>query len=105
MPTRSIWVFETNMGLCSRCFGIYLSLLLVGTLRLINKKAKLNLVFATILFLPMLLDLSTISFGLREGNNFVRFVSGFFAGTGLGSICFGILTNLFPKPVQLLPND
>jgi uncharacterized membrane protein len=94
LPTRCIWIFGSNMGLCSRCFGIYLGLFLIGIL--LGWKG-INRFFwrsAIILMLPMIIDGITQLKGLRVSNNYIRFVTGFMAGIGWGMILFPVYFRL-----------
>jgi len=73
------------MSLCSRCFGLYLFLIIGFFLSLTLKintylTKNLLLVLTIILIMPLVLDSVTQLFRLRESNNILRFVTGSSAG-------------------------
>lgn len=83
-PERSFFIFEHKLGVCSRCSGIYFSMLLSTLLYPIiwgigNRKtpSKWLLIAGMI---PIGLDGLTQLVGLRESNNILRVVTGLFFG-------------------------
>jgi len=82
------------MGLCSRCFGIYLGIFLIGIYIGIKAKIKINLKVSTIFMIPLLIDGITQSIGLRQSDNLLRFVTGFLFGLGIGSIFYPLYFRL-----------
>jgi uncharacterized membrane protein len=88
LPSRCIWIFGSNMGLCSRCFGIYSGLFLIGVIFSIKKIMKINWKIAALLIIPMLADSITQALGIKLSNNLLRFVSGSLAGIGVGIVIF-----------------
>ena len=88
LPSRCFWIFGSNMGLCSRCFGIFLGLFLIG-IYLGTKGIRKNYwKISIILILPILIDGITQLKGIRYSNNLLRFITGFFCGAGSGLILF-----------------
>ena len=88
LPTRCLWIFGSNMALCSRCFGIYSGIVLIGiffNLRWIN---KFSWKFAFIFMLPAIVDGITQYMGLRMSNNLIRFGSGLLFGIGIGMVLY-----------------
>lgn len=85
-PTRCLWIMNRPMGLCSRCFAIYVSfaLSLVCFLSLKVNRNILPLLF--ICLLPLLCDGITQYYNIRESNNILRVVSGIFFGIGASGI-------------------
>lgn len=76
------------MGLCSRCFGIFLGLFLIG-IYLGTKGIRKNYwKISIILILPILIDGITQLKGIRQSNNLLRFITGFSCGVGSGLILF-----------------
>ncbi|MHA2260723.1 MAG: DUF2085 domain-containing protein [Promethearchaeota archaeon] len=90
LPTRSIWIFGSNMALCSRSFGIYLGLLLIGIFLGLKGTKKIYWKSAIILMVPVVIDGVTQFKGLRISNNYLRFITGFLSGIGSGMILFPV---------------
>lgn len=90
MPTRCIWIFGSNMALCSRCFGIYLGLLLIGIFFGFKGMKKIYWKSAIFLVFPVFIDGVTQFKGIRISNNYSRFMTGFLSGTGSGMILFPV---------------
>lgn len=86
LPSRSFWLWGTNMGLCSRCFAIYLSLLactlILGDSQVYSKR----FLFGVALILPMLVEVALVETNLLVTNNITRFVTGGVSGVGLSLI-------------------
>jgi len=77
------------MSLCSRCFGLYLFIILGAILSLIfglSKNLNPQILFLLTLFLniPLFFDSITQFFNLRESNNYLRFITGAVSGLILG---------------------
>jgi len=92
IPERCFVINGKHMPLCSRCFGLYSSMVIgfltslifnLGTL--FNKKEMLIIGF--IICFPLALDGITQLFKWRESNNIIRFITGilagFFCGVGI----------------------
>ncbi len=88
LPSRCLWIFGSNMGLCSRCFGIYSGLFLIGVILSNKNIIKINWKIAVVLIVPMLTDSITQALGIRLSNNLLRFISGSLAGIGVGIVIF-----------------
>lgn len=85
MPSRSIWISEVPMGLCSRCTGIYMATLISLLFFLFNKRyltGKYLSVFLILLF-PIIIDGSFQLAGLYLSNNILRLTTGIFFGISL----------------------
>ena len=82
-PERCFKFKNKPLPLCSRCFGLYL-FLLVGFFVPFLFKLTLSykqLLITTIIFsLPLFLDVITQLIKVRESNNFIRFSTGSLAG-------------------------
>ncbi len=90
IPTRCIWIFGSNMALCSRCFGLFLGLLLTGIFLGLKGVKRIYWKSAIILILPAVID-GTIQFkGIWISNNYLRFISGFSTGVGSGMVLFPV---------------
>ena len=86
--SRCLYIFGYEMGLCARCFSIYLFLLVLGLLWgiLIRLKTDIKLVKFKLAFLfaiPLILDGSTQALGLRESTNPLRIITGFCLSLGI----------------------
>lgn len=88
MPSRSFWIFEVPLGLCSRCTGLYLSLAFTLIFQPIAKiYPKKNSYFYLIAFLfPMIIDGIFQHYSVYSGSNFLRFSTGAFFGYSLTSL-------------------
>ena len=88
-PSRCLYVFGSNMGLCARCFSIYLSILISSVFYLfldINLKGYSRLIMASILITPLIVDGITQHLHLQTSTNFVRVITGLMAGLGISNI-------------------
>lgn len=90
LPSRCFWIFGSNMGLCSRCFGIFLGIFLIGIYLGIKRINKIFWKSSIFLMLPVLIDGITQLKGLWYSNNIIRFVTGFFGGIGAGILFFPV---------------
>ena len=88
-PTRSLYIFGSNMGLCARCFAIY-SILILSSIFLIYFDTKLlwsyRCVVAIALIIPLLVDGLTQYYNIRESNNYIRVITGVLAGLGISLV-------------------
>ena len=86
-PTRSLWIMNRPMGLCSRCFAIYasfsISLIFLPLLK--NRKYIVLLCF---LFLPLIVDGVLQYYNIKESDNVSRVLSG---------VLFGIASSMIYK--------
>jgi uncharacterized membrane protein len=94
LPSRCLWIFGSNMGLCSRCFGIFLGLFLIGVYYGIKGKIKIYWKISIIFVIPLLIDGITQIIGLRQSNNLLRLATGFLFGLGIGSIMYPLYFRL-----------
>jgi len=92
-PTRSLWIMNRPMGLCSRCFAIYasfsISLIFLPLLK--NKKYIVLLCF---LFLPLIVDGILQYYNIKESDNFSRVLSGALFGIASSIIYKYFMHNL-----------
>lgn len=86
-------VFGRRLRLCARCTGYALGFLALtaaitlGELRFFASLQPLHQLSACLLLLaPLTLDWMTQSWGLRESNNGLRLLTGFFLGSGVSLI-------------------
>lgn len=86
MPDRSLYIFGYQMGLCARCFSFYTTLaftvFLLAFFNKLEKYWKLGLLLST----PLLIDGLTQISGLRTSTNFLRIITGIFAGIGIALV-------------------
>jgi len=84
-PPRCLQIFNSSMGLCSRCFAFYLAGLIctivfpfLGS----TQKQRPNFYFFILMITPLTIDGSTQYLGLRTSTNILRLVTGGMAGIG-----------------------
>lgn len=85
-PSRCLYVFDANMGLCSRCFSVYSTLFLSSICFIfIETKTswKRRSAIAIALTIPLIVDGITQLYNLRVSNNYIRLVTGIMAGLGI----------------------
>lgn len=88
MPSRSFWICEVPLGLCSRCTGVYLSAFLSAILLSVKASAlppgqlRVAVVFLVVLPIDGFLE----HLGVYPGNNEIRFSTGVLFGLGLTSL-------------------
>ena len=92
-PTRSLWIMNRPMGLCSRCFAIYASFS-ISLIFLPLLKNKKHIVLLCFLFLPLILDGLLQYYNIRESNNFNRLLSGALFGIASSIIYKYFMFNL-----------
>jgi uncharacterized membrane protein len=92
-PTRSFWVTNRPMALCSRCFGGYLGLG-IGLL-LINTQIRYlkSLALGILLIIPGIVDGSVQLLTQYESKNAIRFILGSIGGLGLFFMFFPFGSN------------
>lgn len=88
LPTRCLWILTSPMGLCARCFGIYLTMFATGIFLIRFNLKRIYWKQAIIALLPCVIDGSTQYFGQRLSNNWLRSFTGALAGLGIGLIFF-----------------
>lgn len=88
LPTRCLWIYSSNIGLCTRCFFIYTCLFATGLYVLIKNTQKINWWFSLLLIIPCVVDGGTQYGHLRMSNNLLRGITGALAGIGIGSVIF-----------------
>lgn len=71
-----------QIPICSRCFGILLGLpigLWIGYSHLFSSRWC-----GFIFLMPLFIDSGTQELGLRKSNNYLRLITGFWGGIGIG---------------------
>lgn len=86
LPSRSFWLWGTNMGLCSRSFAIYLSMLACTLILSDSQVCSKRFLFGVALILPMLVEVTLVANHLLASNNLIRFTTGGISGIGLSLI-------------------
>lgn len=84
-PSRSLWIINRPMGLCSRCFSIYASFSISIFFIPLFKKNK-NIFMISFLLLPLILDGFFQYYGIRGSDNFTRMFSGILFGVAASAI-------------------
>ncbi len=88
IPTRSFWIFGSNIGVCSRDTGLYTSFLLTWLLLVIRYRRCFFWKLGILLIVPILLDGITQNLGLRMSTNYLRFSTGILGGAGVAILFF-----------------
>ena len=96
-PTRSLWILERPMGLCARCFSVYVSFsICIAFLPLIKRGRYIKV--ACLFFLPLILDGILQYHNVVESNNFQRIFGGVLFGTSASIVykyaTFNMLQNM-----------
>ena len=84
---RSYYLNANQMAVCSRCFGIYIGIL-IGMAIAFIRKIELTGKFVVIILLsvvPLAIDGTGQLFGYWVSNNTLRLITGLLAGTGVGA--------------------
>jgi len=83
------------MGLCSRCSGIYLSLLSTLFLSFIQQDVfkRKNLKYAIVLLLPLIIDGTLQFIGPYTSSNIIRLTTGLLFGFSLGYLIIYFTTS------------
>ena len=71
---RSFKILNHTFPICSRCFGLYVGLVL--SIILINWSFLFPSLLGVAFMLPLLIDGTTQALGNRESNNTLRFITG-----------------------------
>jgi uncharacterized membrane protein len=96
-PSKSLWIVNRPMGLCSRCFTLYASFSISILFVPLFKKDK-DIFIISFLLLPLILDGLFQYYGIRGSNNLTRIFSGILFGVAASVIykyfCF-IISDFF----------
>lgn len=86
MPSRSFWILEVPMGLCSRCTGIYFGILISLCFFFFAKKyfTKKYLKISLLILLPLVIDGSLQLMGTYLSFNIIRLITGLLFGISVG---------------------
>lgn len=96
IPSRSFWLFGSNMGICSRCISIYSSFAFTSMLPLRTRTVATrpfllnNLIgwkLSVLLIALLIVDGGLATFTSYVSTNVLRTATGFLGGTGLA--CLG----------------
>ena len=87
MPSRCLWYANSNFGLCSHCFGIFIgflsvSLLILKSPRVLRVQFRTTLGSSFLLFIPLIADVVIESWRHELSNHACRIFVGFLAGSG-----------------------
>ena len=88
LPTRSFFLFTSPLGLCSRCFGIYLAGLFGCLFIHFFPRLRITVTVFFLLLLPCIVDGATQYLDFRISNNPLRFITGLLAGLGFSLYLF-----------------
>lgn len=97
MPSRSLFVCDHQMAVCSRCFAIYISFLFGGILfSFIRTKLKpWSLKYYILFCIPMAVDGLTQLVGLRESDTTLRVITGAIFGLASALYVFPYFQMMF----------
>lgn len=82
LPTRCYWILDRPFGLCARCFGLYLSILITGSLFIFQKVKMIKFRFDLYLIAPIIIEPLFEYLDVWKSNNCIRFATGVSAGIG-----------------------
>lgn len=91
--SRSLFFYESNIGLCARCFAFYVTVLLYACIIFIidiKVKEQLKKYIIFLLVAPLAIDGGTQLLQLRESTFLLRTITGIMAGIGVSIILFPI---------------
>lgn len=100
---RCFIVFGHPMAVCSRCFAVYSSFLLIGlafaSWQMLTKRRweEIPLWVLGVLAMPMVIDGLTQLAGLRESTQVLRTITGTFVGAGVGLFVYPFLARAFQE--------
>lgn len=102
MPSRSFWLLGVPLGLCARCTGIYLGLM-IGLVISFRMQGRMIIPFCAVvaLIILALLDGGVQHFQLYDSGNIARAMTGFAYGTGIALLFHFLLQRerqLFDSP-------
>ena len=85
IPSRCFWIWDSNIGLCARCFSLFASVSFCIPLFLwLNKRLKKQYIFwsGVLLIIPIMVD-GTIPIVTKDiSNNITRSITGTLCGVG-----------------------
>ncbi|MEO6334467.1 MAG: DUF2085 domain-containing protein [Pyrinomonadaceae bacterium] len=101
IPERSLYLAGNQLAVCSRCFGVYLGLL-IGILvyplwRPVDEIEPIPRYWLFLSLIPITVDWSLTIFGVWENTHLTRFIT----GVVLGAVC---ATFIVPALVEIVRN-
>ena len=84
-PSKSLWIVNRPMGLCSRCFSLYASFSTSMLFIPLFKKDK-NILLISFLLLPLIFDGLFQYYGIRGSDNLTRIFTGILFGVSASVI-------------------
>jgi uncharacterized membrane protein len=75
IPSRSFFVFNHKIAICARCFSFYASMLVFGLLLSLKNFRPLSRRTVSFLALPIMMDVSLQTLGIRESTHLFRVVT------------------------------
>lgn len=88
IPERSLYIFDHQLAVCSRCFGVYCGLL-IGLLtyplwRSVDNIEPFSRIWLLLSLVPISIDWSLTIFGIWENTHLSRFITGAILGIACG---------------------
>lgn len=100
-PERSFFIFGHKLGVCARCTGIYIGMLILTIFYPLFKRIDNNSTpskyYLIASLIPMGLDGGTQLLGLRESFNELRFITGFIFGGILIFYLIPVFNQIFQR--------
>ena len=84
-PSKSLWIVNRPMGLCSRCFALY-ALFSTSMLFIPLFKKDKNILLISFLLLPLIFDGLFQYYGIRGSDNLTRIFTGILFGVSASVI-------------------
>ena len=94
LPSRAIWIAGHTLSWDARCAGIYIGFGIGVLYHLMTDRKAKNLpplpilITNTLLFLPLFIDVFTITYGSREPSNDIRYLTGLLFGMAFSVYLF-----------------
>lgn len=102
LPERTLGFGGRQLPVCARDTGLFLGLAVCFAILLIAYRtgsvaypSVVKTALIACFIVPMLLDVFTVSVGLRSTGNEIRLVTGCFAGTGIAALVYPLVAKAF----------
>jgi uncharacterized membrane protein len=109
IPSKAIWISGRTLSWDARCSGIYIGFG-IGILFhiIVEKKTRVLpawsiLILCVLLLLPLFIDVYTVSYGLREPSNDIRYLTGLLLGSAFSAFLYPAFIKLSCKRGQDRP--
>jgi uncharacterized membrane protein len=96
-PDKSFVINNLQFLVCSRCFGIYLGLIIASILSIIKFSKKIKLKFLLVSVLPIISDIIFYQVGFYSYNKILSMITGIIFGTITFLFIFEVITESVMK--------